>query len=64
MPSSQVLAIDPFDALGDPQRRRILELLGGGKRIFSDDGVARPLQLVNAVTAATGVLVCTYRSVS
>ena len=39
-------------------------LLGGGKRIFSDDGVARPLQLVNAVTAATGVLVCTYRSVS
>ena len=32
MPSSQVLAIDPFDALGDPQRRRILELLGGGKR--------------------------------
>jgi dihydrofolate reductase len=39
-------------------------LLGGGKRIFSDDGVARPLQLVNAVTAATGVLVCTYRSAS
>ena len=36
-------------------------LLGGGKRIFSDDGVARPLQLVNAVPAATGVLVCTYR---
>jgi dihydrofolate reductase len=38
-------------------------LLGGGKRIFSDDGVARPLQLVNAVTAATGVQVCTYRPV-
>jgi dihydrofolate reductase len=36
-------------------------LLGGGKRIFSDDGVARPLQLVNSVAAATGVLVCTYR---
>jgi dihydrofolate reductase len=38
-------------------------LLGGGKRIFSDDGVARPLQLVNAVTTATGVQVCTYRVV-
>jgi dihydrofolate reductase len=36
-------------------------LLGGGKRIFSEDGVARPLQLVSSVAAATGVLVCTYR---
>ena len=36
-------------------------LLGGGKRIFSEDGAARPLELVNSVTAATGVLVCTYR---
>jgi hypothetical protein len=36
-------------------------LLGGGKRIFPDDGAARPLELVNCVTAATGVLVCTYR---
>ena len=36
-------------------------LLGGGKRIFSDDGVARPLQLVQSVTAGTGVQVCTYR---
>ena len=35
-------------------------LLGGGKRIFPDDGTARPLQLVNSVTAATGVQVCTY----
>ena len=39
-------------------------LLGGGKRIFSDDGVARPMQLVNSATAATGVQVCTYRFVS
>jgi dihydrofolate reductase len=39
-------------------------LLGGGKRIFPEDGVARPLQLVSSVTAATGVLVCTYRPVS
>jgi DNA-binding transcriptional ArsR family regulator len=26
------LTVDPFDALGDPQRRRILELLGARKR--------------------------------
>jgi DNA-binding transcriptional ArsR family regulator len=32
MPPRDALAIDPFDALGDPQRRRILELLGNGKR--------------------------------
>jgi DNA-binding transcriptional ArsR family regulator len=32
MASRDALAIDPFDALGDPQRRRILELLGNGKR--------------------------------
>ncbi len=35
-------------------------LLGGGKRIFPNDGAARPLQLVNAVTTATGVQVSTY----
>ena len=35
-------------------------LLGGGKRIFPDDGQARPLQLVKSVTAGTGVQVCTY----
>ena len=36
-------------------------LLGGGKRIFPDDGRARPLKLVTCVTAATGVQICTYR---
>ena len=36
-------------------------LLGGGKRIFTDDGVGRPLELVDVQVASTGVLVCTYR---
>jgi dihydrofolate reductase len=36
-------------------------LLGGGKRIFPEDGMARPLELVRCVTGATGVQVCTYR---
>ncbi|MCU1465672.1 MAG: hypothetical protein JWM72_1600 [Actinomycetia bacterium] len=39
-------------------------LLGGGKRIFPEDGEARPLQLVNAVTTSTGVQMCTYRPAS
>jgi len=36
-------------------------LLGGGKRVFPDDGQARPLELVSTTTAGTGVLLCTYR---
>ena len=36
-------------------------LLGGGKGIFPEDGVARPMELVRCVTAGTGVQVCTYR---
>jgi len=39
-------------------------VLGGGKRIFPEDGVARPMQLVKAVTASTGVQVCTYQPAS
>jgi dihydrofolate reductase len=36
-------------------------LLGGGKRLFPEDGRARTLELVAANTSKTGVLVCTYR---
>ncbi len=39
-------------------------LLGGGKTIFPADGQARPLELVSAKTAATGVVICTYRAAS
>jgi dihydrofolate reductase len=35
-------------------------LLGGGKRIFPEDGAARPMQLVKCATTGTGVQVCTY----
>jgi dihydrofolate reductase len=38
--------------------------LGGGKRLFPDDGQARPYELVSAQTAKTGVQVCTYRPTS
>lgn len=36
-------------------------ILGGGKRLFPDDGEARPLELVESQTASTGALVCRYR---
>jgi dihydrofolate reductase len=36
-------------------------LLGGGKRVFPDDGRARTLELVSVTRARTGVLICTYR---
>ena len=38
--------------------------LGGGKRLFPDDGSARRLELVSTSTASTGVLICTYRPVA
>jgi dihydrofolate reductase len=39
-------------------------LLGGGKRIFPEDGMARRLQLVKSVTAGTGTQICTYHPAS
>jgi dihydrofolate reductase len=36
-------------------------LLGGGKRVFPDDGRARHLELLSATPGSTGVLVCRYR---
>jgi len=36
-------------------------LLGGGKRLFPEDTWSRRLELVSVTTAATGVLMCTYR---
>jgi len=38
-------------------------LLGGGKGIFPSTGAARPPELVDVVTAATGTLIATYRRV-
>jgi dihydrofolate reductase len=36
-------------------------VLGGGKRLFPEDGRARTLELVATTTASTGVVICTYR---
>ena len=35
--------------------------LGGGKRLFPDDGESREFELTSAKTARTGVQVCRYR---
>lgn len=37
-------------------------LLGGGKRLFPDDGRARRLELVSTSTSSTGVVICRYRT--
>jgi len=44
--------------------KRMPVILGGGKTIFPDDGVQRPVELVSTVTSGTGVHVCTYRPVA
>ena len=50
------------DGLVDEYRLMIEPItLGGGKRLFPDDGVARPLELVATTRAGTGVQICTYR---
>ena len=36
-------------------------ILGGGKRIFPDDGEARPFELTSVVTSGTGVQICRYQ---
>ena len=36
-------------------------ILGGGKRLFPDDGALRALELVSSTTAGTGVQICKYR---
>lgn len=35
--------------------------LAGGKRLFPDDGTARPLELVDTSSTSTGVVICIYR---
>jgi dihydrofolate reductase len=49
--------VDEFNLMVEPIT------LGGGKRLFPDDGRSRPLELVSATTSKTGVQVCKYRPV-
>ena len=46
--------VDEFRLLIDPV------LVGGGKRIFPDDGALRPLRLVDQEVTTTGTIIATY----
>jgi dihydrofolate reductase len=48
--------VDEFRFMIDPL------VLGGGKRIFRDDGVLRPLRLVDHQLTTTGAMLATYAS--
>lgn len=56
--AGQLIANDLVD-----EYRLMIEpiVLGGGKRLFPEDGQARPLELVSASMSSTGVQICTYR---
>jgi dihydrofolate reductase len=46
--------VDEFRLMIDPV------MLGGGKRIFREDGLLRPLRLVDCQTTSSGALLATY----
>jgi dihydrofolate reductase len=46
--------VDEFRVMIDPL------VVGGGKRLFGDDGVLRPLRLVDSKVTTTGAIVATY----
>jgi dihydrofolate reductase len=49
--------VDEFRLMFDPL------MLGGGKRIFREDGSLRPLRLIDAQVASTGAILATYAPV-
>jgi dihydrofolate reductase len=59
--ASQLISNDLVD-----EYRLMIEpiVLGGGKRLFPEDGRARRLELVSTTTAKTGVHICNYRVVT
>ena len=46
--------VDEFQVMIDPV------VVGGGKRLFGDDGTRRPLRLVESQVTTTGAIVATY----
>ena len=46
--------VDEFRLMIDPV------VVGGGKRLFGDDGVRRPLRLLDSQVTTTGVIIATY----
>jgi RibD C-terminal domain len=52
--SGSVFLVDEFRVMIDPV------VVGGGKRLFRDDGGLRPLRLVDSQVTTTGVIIATY----
>ena len=48
--------VDRFRLMIDPV------VVGGGKRLFRDDGALRKLQLVDSQVATTGAILATYEA--
>jgi len=46
--------VDEFRVMVDPL------VLGGGKRMFRDDGARRPLRLAKSQVTTTGAILATY----
>jgi len=46
--------VDEFRVMIDPV------VVGGGKRLFRDDGALRPLRLLDSQVTTTGVIIATY----
>lgn len=46
--------VDEFRLMIDPL------VVGGGKRLLRDDGVVRPLRLVDSQVTTTGAILATY----
>jgi dihydrofolate reductase len=46
--------VDEFRVMIDPV------VVGGGKRLFSDDGALRPLRLVDSQVTTTGAILASY----
>jgi dihydrofolate reductase len=46
--------VDEFRVMIDPL------VVGGGKRIFRDDGTLRPLRLLDSKVTSTGAFLATY----
>ncbi len=65
MGSANLASVLISNDLADEYRLMIEPIvLGGGKRLFPEDGRARTLELVATSTTSTGVHICTYRPAS
>ena len=68
-PGDDIVVLGSGDLIQSLIRRDLIDeyvllvhplVLGGGRRLFPDDGVVRALELVDSVATTTGVVIATY----